>query len=108
MNHPLARVSLALVLGAFALSACTDAHERDALDDAGASDASFVCPASLPMVDQPCSVEDASCGSCSADACSFCNVVVCREGAWQRLEVHPAPCHACGPDLRCPSDESYC
>jgi hypothetical protein len=29
-------------------------------------------------------------------------------GVWQRIEVAPYPCFACGPDLRCRTSLDYC
>lgn len=59
------------------------------------------------VVGEPCTVENAHCGSC-ADECSFCHVVSCVNGAWTGFEIPPAPCFDCGPSLRCRTGGEYC
>jgi hypothetical protein len=55
-----------------------------------------------------CSVEGESCGGPCVDACNFCNLLRCTNGAWQRMEIFPAPCFDCGDGARCNPFESYC
>ena len=55
-----------------------------------------------------CELEGAFCGGPCTDQCSFCNVLRCESGTWQRLEVFPAPCFDCGDGLRCVAGEDYC
>lgn len=54
-----------------------------------------------------CAAEGTSCGGPCTDVCSFCNLLFCSDGRWQRLEAFPAPCFACG-DQRCQEQEQYC
>jgi len=55
----------------------------------------------------PCATDGSSCGSCT-DICSFCNVLICQSGRWERRETGPAPCFGCGNELRCPMGEAFC
>ena len=59
---------------------------------------------------QPCSTEGTVCGheNC-ANVCQFCNLARCMNGVWQRIEVAPLPCFACGTaGLQCQSYMQYC
>ena len=92
--------------------ASTDASEdasADAGEDASADaavDAADVCDTAVEG--DACDVEGESCGGPCTDECSFCNIISCREGTWQRFEVFPVPCFSCGDDLRCVVGETYC
>jgi hypothetical protein len=45
-----------------------------------------------PAEGTACQTENDSCGGPACkDAKGFCNVVVCRGGTWQRMEVPPPP-----------------
>ena len=119
MNHSCRRLT-GLFLIAFTLLGCptatqpTDTGSNDAADVAladGASDVARMdvvasdtlqadvlagdsggCPADLSTaVGMACGTAGQSCGSCS-DPCSFCNIIQCRAGQWQRVEVFPMPC----------------
>lgn len=66
------------------------------------------CASAVPT--QPCNVEGTACGSenCSND-CQFCNLAVCANGVWQRVEVAPLPCFSCGSaGQQCHSYAQYC
>jgi hypothetical protein len=78
--------------------------------DAGGPDAGEPpCPADeAAAIDTPCASEGQICGGPCTDECSFCNLIQCVEGRWQRLEVFPAPCFDCGPSLRCVEYAEYC
>lgn len=87
-------------------------------DDGGvALDGAPMCPPDPGSLDgMPCAIEGASCGSCG-DPCSFCNVVRCSSGTWERLEVFPDPACAdagaeatfpCGAALACVRWRDYC
>lgn len=74
--------------------------------DAGPpGDAGVDC--STAEVDTPCAVEGAYCGGPCTDACSFCNILSCSGGTWNRVEVFPTPCFACG-DAQCVTEEQHC
>lgn len=55
-----------------------------------------------------CTVDGQICSSGCTDACSFCNLLRCVGGTWQRMESFPAPCFSCGPALRCRDNAQYC
>ena len=59
---------------------------------------------------QPCTSEGTVCGSENcANVCQFCNLLRCMNGVWQRIEVAPLPCFACGnAGLQCQSYTQYC
>ncbi|MBW2460802.1 MAG: hypothetical protein JRH11_04090 [Deltaproteobacteria bacterium] len=129
--RPLAPLTSFLFVGLFALgtlAACSDSHGRqtdadvahaDAGADADAPDATPgdaavdgampACPRDPAAAEgTACPVEGQSCGECSPDPCTFCNVLVCVGGTWSNLEAHPAPCHECGDAGRCTSVDQYC
>ncbi len=81
----------------------TDAGPTDAGEP---GDASVDCASAV--VDTPCSVEGAFCGGPCTDECSFCNLLSCSGGTWNRVEVFPAPCFDCGESLRCVANEQHC
>jgi hypothetical protein len=82
-------------------------EEADAGPDAGPGmDAGVDC--SMAVEGNACTVEDAFCGGPCTDECSFCNILSCRDGTWQRMEVFPAPCFDCGPMERCSQIDEYC
>jgi len=57
--------------------------------------AGSVCPVSpSAAAGTPCSTEGMTCSEGCTDRCSFCNLIRCQSGAWQRLEVFPDP--SCG------------
>lgn len=75
--------------------------------DAGeASDAGVDC--ATAEVDMACAVEGAFCGGPCTDPCSFCNLLSCSGGVWNRVEVFPTPCFDCGDAARCVTGEQYC
>jgi hypothetical protein len=77
--------------------------------DGGVNDAAPVdAEGSCPPEGAACAVEGMSCGAPCTDVCSFCNILRCDSGVWTRYEVFPAPCFACGDELRCVSDGQYC
>lgn len=86
------------------------AHDTGAADaqaaDAPADDASATCADASEG--EACASEGAFCGGPCTDECSFCNLLACREGTWQRMEAFPLPCYECGPELRCVTGEQYC
>ncbi|MCA9716022.1 MAG: hypothetical protein KC468_15190 [Myxococcales bacterium] len=53
------------------------------------------CGDPLPPEGSACDREGEFCSSGCEDPCQFCNVLECSEGAWQGLEVFPAPCLSC-------------
>jgi hypothetical protein len=57
---------------------------------------------------EPCASEGISCSDQCKDICSFCHIFRCDMGHWMALEAAPAPCFACGPNLRCQSNIQYC
>jgi hypothetical protein len=59
---------------------------------------------------QPCTAEGTVCGSENCvNVCQFCNLARCMNGVWQRIEVAPLPCFACGnAGLQCQSYTQYC
>lgn len=68
------------------------------------------CPADLGgAIDAPCDPEGRSCGGegC-ADACGFCNLIVCEGGRWRRLEVPPPPPGACADRRVCCAEDADC
>jgi len=73
-------------------------------------DSGVVCPADIGSAEgMPCSSEGAYCGGdACTDACSFCNIIQCERGTWQRVEAFPAPCFDCGDSLRCVQDDQFC
>jgi len=75
--------------------------------DAGALDAGDVDCAGA-MIDTPCAPEGAVCGGPCTDECSFCNLLRCSGGVWNRVEVFPTPCFQCGPDAQCVTNEQHC
>ena len=79
-----------------------------ALPDAAMSDANLDCSAPTVADGMPCQVDGQTCGGPCNDPCSFCNVLVCDNGTWGRIEVVPAPCFACGPDEQCIQSSHYC
>lgn len=84
-----------------------DAGDDAGGDDAGGDDAGDVCASAVE--DEPCDAEGTSCGGeLCTDECSFCNILMCEGGTWNRLEAFPAPCFSCGPELQCPQDTDYC
>ena len=55
-----------------------------------------------------CAMDTESCGRCSPDPCSFCNVLICDGGRWSRREAPPAAvCFSCG-GARCVAHEQWC
>ena len=82
-----------------------DDHDADAAEDAAIHDD---CPPNVAdLEDAPCSPEGTVCGGPCTDPCSFCNLMGCFDGRWQRLEAHPMPCFPCG-DQQCVQPEQYC
>jgi len=80
-----------------------DAGDTDAGDtDAGSADCAGA------TVDEACSDEGAVCGGPCTDECSFCNLLRCSGGVWNRVEVFPTPCFQCGPDAQCVTAEQHC
>ena len=76
-------------------------------DDAGDDDAGDVCASAVE--DDPCDSEGTSCGGeLCTDECSFCNILMCEGGMWERLEAFPAPCFSCGDELQCVLDSEVC
>mgnify|MGYP000054676207 CR=1 FL=1 len=54
----------------------------------------------FPEEGQPCPEDGEYCGGGCEDQCQFCNILMCSEGTWHRLEAPPAPCLSC--DEICP------
>jgi hypothetical protein len=55
-------------------------------------DGGDVCPAyPFDAIGTHCSTEGMTCSEGCTDACSFCNVIRCQGGTWQKLEVFPDP-----------------
>lgn len=72
----------------------------------GGGAAAAGCPSDLAtLVGQPCSDDGRSCGS--AGSTGFSNIVVCKTGRWQQVEVPPPPggTIACG-DRSCTLDQT--
>jgi hypothetical protein len=63
---------------------------------------------SCPPESTACAVEGMRCGGPCDGPCSFCNFLRCDSGVWTHYEVFPAPCFACGDELRCISEDQYC
>ncbi len=83
----------------------SDASEDSSVDADAGSDADVCASAALG---EACPEDGVSCGGPCTDECSFCNVIFCRDGTWQRLEAPPLPCFSCGDSLRCPIGDSFC
>jgi hypothetical protein len=98
--------SLVLVCSGSGLACDNDSPPVPIID--ASFDANLDCSAPTVVEGMPCLVEDQACGGPCTDACSFCNVLLCRNGEWTRLEAVPAPCFACGPDERCVQYSEYC
>lgn len=52
-------------------------------------------PQNIPPEGSKCALEGEGCSPGCEDPCEFCNLVVCEDGTWQRVEVFPAPCLDC-------------
>lgn len=64
-------------------------------------------PCDTAVIDRACDSEGMRCGDC-ASPCEFCNILVCSQGVWGRLEAAPAPCFECGMALRCQQYQWLC
>jgi hypothetical protein len=74
--------------------------------DAGADSSADECASAAEG--EPCANEGTFCGGPCPDPCSFCNVLRCQLGTWERMEAFPAPCFDCGPQNRCMAYATYC
>ncbi|MCB9592592.1 MAG: hypothetical protein H6719_07660 [Sandaracinaceae bacterium] len=77
-----------------------------ATDAGGGGDAGADCSAAV--VDEACTAEGVTCGGPCTDACSFCNLLTCTGGVWNRVEVFPTPCFDCGDSARCVTGTQHC
>jgi len=91
-----------------ATDSSVDTGAGDPGGDTGASDATADAGCEGAMEGGACTMDGTFCGGPCADVCSFCNLLECRDGMWGRVEAAPAPCFACGPEVRCQADVEYC
>ena len=97
--------AILLCLAAACSSSNGSGHDGAAGSDGGGDGGN---PACATAVDHgACSSEGATCGSCS-NPCQFCNLLRCVSGHWTAMESTPAPCFACGADLQCQVNATYC